>query len=147
MGRRDIYWQILVLSVGFGLAALAGFMVLPKLGGPGTAVWAGYIAAMFLVSYGANRLQFWLIRPPFSPARSVWVGAVAFVPMFLVYFPGSPFVMEVASKTCDMASLNNWILAAMMFGLLAPGGAVWLRLEKVETKDLEIVRYLLSFRK
>jgi hypothetical protein len=147
MGRRDIYWQVLVLSVGFGLAALAGFMVLPKVGGPGAAVWAGYIAAMFLVSYGANRLQLLLIRPPCSPSRSMWVGAAAFVPMILVYSPGYPYMMEVAAKTCDMASVRNWILAAMTFGLLAPGGAVWLSLKKGATRDLEIVKYLWSFRK
>ena len=131
MSRREIQWQILVLVVGFGLAALAGFQALPKLGAREAAVWAGYVALMFGVSYAANRLQLWLIRPPLAPARSIWVGAVAFVPMFLVWFPGSPYMMEVATKTGDMLSVSNWILAAMVFGLLAPGGATWLGLQKL----------------
>jgi hypothetical protein len=135
MSRRESYWQILVLFVGFGIAILAGFQGLPKLGGPEAAVWAGYVAAMFVVSYGANRLQLRLIRPPFSPSRSVWVGAVAFAPMFLVWFPGSPYMMEVASKTGDMVSVSNWILAVMLFGLLAPGGAAWLGLKKIRRPE------------
>jgi hypothetical protein len=51
--------------------------------------------------------------------------------MSLVWFPGSPYMMEVATKTGDMVSVSNWILAAMMFGLLAPGGATWLGLQKI----------------
>jgi hypothetical protein len=44
-------------------------------------------------------------------------------------------MMEVASKTGDMVSVSNWILAVMLFGLLAPGGAAWLGLKKIRRPE------------
>lgn len=124
--NRASLWQAAVIAVGLGLSAVAGLVAAPVFGERAGAVWAGWLVYVFALAYGANRLQRYLARPPMASSwKAAALGATAFIPMFLGWFPASSWAMETSAATRYHSIPSPvWILIVMLWGLVAPGGAV-----------------------
>lgn len=118
-------WQAAVVLVGLAAVTYVGLTAAPHMGARDASLWAGLLASVLALAYGANRLQLWLARPPVAPWKGAILGVVVFSPMFLVWFPSSSWTMEMG-RVHGYANVPSpfWMAALMVWGLVAPGGVV-----------------------
>ena len=123
--HRSSAWQLAVVAVGLLSAAYVGVAAAPHFGARDASLWAALLVLVFAMSYGANRLQLWLVRPPVAPWKGAITGVVVFSPMFLVWFPSSAWMADMG-RIHGYANVPSpfWMAALMVWGLVAPGGVV-----------------------
>lgn len=122
MTAKDRTWFVSSLVAGLGLCVAIAAPTQATLG-PNNYVWFGWLLLMFAVSVAVNRVQSWMSRPPAKPKFGAFVGAIAFVPFFLVFFPAMQWVQSLGPQMEYKNLPNlNWMTLLMIFGLFAPGG-------------------------
>lgn len=122
MNVKDRTWFVSSLVVGLGLCVAIALPTQATLG-TNNYIWFGWLVLMFAASVAVNRAQLWMSRPPEKPKFGPFVGAIAFVPFFLVFFPAMQWVQSLGPQLEYKNLPNlNWLTLLMIFGLFAPGG-------------------------
>ena len=125
MNAKDRTWFVSSLVAGLGLCVAIALPTQATLGA-NNYVWFGWLVLMFAASVAVNRAQLWMTRPAANPKFGVFVGAIAFVPFFLVFFPAMQWVQFLGPQMEYKNLPNlNWLTLLMVFGLFAPGGRVF----------------------
>ena len=89
------------------------------------ATFGAILLGIFLLAYGANRLQWWMARPAMAPIKAALLGAVVFVPLFLGVLPFSPVLHDLAGNHDYQNTPSGfWILPVSLWGLFAPVGVL-----------------------
>ena len=118
-------WQTTVLLVGVGLAVVPALLSLNVYVPGEAATFGGVLLGIFLLAYGANRLQLWMARPPITAVRGALLGVVAFIPIFLGTLPSGPVLQRLAGNhDYENTPSAIWTLAVLLWGLFAPVGVL-----------------------
>ena len=116
-------WQATVLLVGVGLAVVPALLSLNVYTPREAATFGAILLWIFLLAYGANRLQRWLARPPISPWKATFLGTVLFLPMFLGTYPFASTLQALsAAHGFEGTPSPVWPFVVLFWGLFAPVG-------------------------